>query len=128
MLTLTHEEAKEWPARRWQTVRQAALAVLWKGPLLGLVFAALLLTGAAAISYLSEGQTLDFGWFQIPGKAGAPSFPILSRFCLFILLTIPVLTAFLALVGTAAVVTLELDYRRLHGNTRGGEEPGDGPV
>ena len=112
MITIAPEEAKEWPTIRWQTVRQVALTVLWKGPLLGLVFAVVMLTGAAGLCYLIEGQTLDFGWFQIPGQAGAPIFPVLSHFWVFMVWTIPVGTAFLALVGTAAVVTAELAYRR----------------
>jgi hypothetical protein len=120
MITLSVEEAKEWPTRRRQTVRQVALAVLWKGPLLGLIFAVLLLAGAAGLSYLSEGQTLDFGWFQISGNVDASGFPILSRFWVFTRLTVPVFTAFLALVGTAAVVTLELDYRRRNAMTKRG--------
>jgi hypothetical protein len=96
---------------RWPTIRRVVLAVLWRGPLLGLVFAVLLLGGAAGLSHLTEGQTLEFGWFQVPGQAGAPVFPVLQRFWVFALLLIPWGTVFLALVGAAAVVTVELSYR-----------------
>jgi hypothetical protein len=112
MLTVPSEAIEEWPALRGQIVRRVGLAVLWKGPLLGLFFAGLLLAGAAGLSHVSEGQTLDFGWFQVRGRAGAPVFPVLGRFWTFTLLTVPVGTTFLALVGSAALLTVELAYRR----------------
>lgn len=112
MITFNSEEAKEWPTRRWQIIRQVIGTVLWKGPLLGFAFSVLVLTGAAGLCHLFEGQTLDFGLFQIPGQAGAPIFPVLRHFWVFTVWTIPLATAFLGLVGTAAVVTAELAYRR----------------
>jgi uncharacterized membrane protein len=120
MMTMTPEEIEQWPTLRWQTVRRAALAVVWKGPLLGLGFAVLLI-GAIAWFDHRAGETLDFGWFQIPGQAGAPGIPVLSRFCTAAPVLILVGTAFLALVGAAAVVTCEVAYRRGPGATRGGD-------
>jgi hypothetical protein len=112
VIALTPEETKEWPARRWQVVRYQATTVLWKGPLLGLILNLFIVGGTAGLLHFFGGETLDFGWFQIPGQAGAPVFPVLYHFWVYAVWTIPMGTAFLALVGTAVVVTLELSYRR----------------
>jgi hypothetical protein len=119
MMTMTPREIEEWPGLRWQAVRRAALAVAWKGPLLGLGMAVALMA-ATAWSNHRDGDALDFGWFQIPGRAGAPAIPVLSRFGTAAPVLILLGTAFLALLGAAAVVTCELAYRRGQGATKGG--------
>jgi hypothetical protein len=118
MKTMTLEGIESWPALRWQAVRRAALAVLWKGPLLGLEFAAFLVGGTAWFNHRA-GQTLDFGWFQIPGRPGAPRIPVFDRFCTAAPMLILIGTGFLALVAAAAIVTTEIAYRWGQGATKG---------
>jgi hypothetical protein len=120
MMTMTPEEIEKWPALRWQTVRRAALAVVWKGPLLGLGFAVVLIAATAWFNHRA-GETLDFGLFQIPGPAGAPGIPVLSGFCTAAPVLILLATAFLGLAGAAAVITCEIAYRRGQGAIKGGD-------
>jgi hypothetical protein len=110
MMIMTPEEIENWPALRWQAVRRMALAVLWKGPLLGLGFAAFLVAGAAWCNHCA-GETLDFGWFRIHGRPGAPSIPIFDRFCTAAPVLVLIGTAFLGLVAAAGLVTSEIGYR-----------------
>ena len=120
MMTMTPQEIEEWPGLRWQAVRRVALAVAWKGPLLGLGMAVVLVTATAWFNNRA-GEALDFGWFQIPGRAGAPAIAVLSRFGTAAPVLVLLGTAFLALLGAAAVVTCEIAYRRGAGATKGGD-------
>jgi hypothetical protein len=116
---MTPDDIDNWPAMRWLAIRRVGLAVLWRGPLLGLFFAALAITAAAGLCYAQEGQTLDFGCFQVHGQEGAAVFPVLSRLWRFVLLAVPFSTAFLGFCVAAWFVTVEVAYRRSRGRPRG---------
>jgi len=111
MITMTPEDIEQWPALRWQVVRRVAVAVAWKGPLLGVALT-VVLVAAAAWFHHRAGETLDFGWFQIPGQADAPNIPVARRFGTAAPVLILLVTTFLTLLGAAAVATCEIAYRR----------------
>jgi hypothetical protein len=55
---------------------------------------------------------LDFGWFQVPGRVGAPVFSVHIHFCNFLPWTVIVGSIFLLLVGAGSWVTCETQFRR----------------
>jgi hypothetical protein len=108
---MTPDEIEQWPTMRGRAFRVIVWSVLVKGPLFGLVMTAISL-GVAALLMHQAGDTLDFGWFQVPGQAGAPVFSVHTHFWNFLPWAVIVGTTFLLLVGAGAWVTCEAEFRR----------------
>jgi hypothetical protein len=108
---MTPEEIKQWPAMRGHALRVIVRGVLIKGPLLGLGITAVFI-GAALLRHQFAGDTLDFGWFQVAGPAGAPVFSVHIHFWNFLPWAVIVGSIFLLLVGAGAWVTCETQFRR----------------
>jgi hypothetical protein len=110
--TMTPEEIEQWPAMRARALRVIVQSVLMKGPLFGLGITAVFIGAAALLRHQFAGDTLDFGWFQVPGRAGAAIFSAHTHFWNFLPWAVIVGSFFLLLVGTGAWVTCETEFRR----------------
>ena len=116
---MTSEEIEQWPAMRGRALRVIVRAVLVKGPLFGLGIAVVFIGAAAFLRHQFAGDALDFGWFQVPGQAGAPVFSVHTHFWNFLPWTVIVGATFLLLVGAASWVTCETEFRRHRKSTEG---------
>jgi hypothetical protein len=119
---MTPDEIEQWPEMRGRALRVILRGVLLKGPLFGLGITAMVVSVTALLLHQQAGETLDFGWFQIPGQVGAPVFPVLFHFGNFLPWAVIVSSLFLILVGAGIWVTCETQFRR---QTKSAEKDGD---
>ena len=110
--TMRPEDIEQWPVMRGRALRVIVRGVLIKGPLFGLGITAVFIGAAALLTHQFAGDTLDFGWFQVPGRAGAPVFSVHIHFWNFLPWAVIVGSIFLLLVGAASWLTCETDFRR----------------
>jgi len=109
---MASEEIEQWPAMRGRTLRALVRGVLVKGPLIGIGISVVLIAVTALMMHEFGGDTLDFGWFQVPGKPGAPVFPVHTHFFTFVPWAVIVGSTFFLLLGVGMWVTLETEFRR----------------
>ncbi len=109
---MASNEIEQWPAMRGRTLREIVRGVLVKGPLLGLGISVVLIGMTALMRHEFAGDTLEFGWFLVPGQPGAPAFTVHTHFFTFLPWAVIASSTFFLLLGAGIWVTLETQFHR----------------